>query len=535
MSVAQQAVPATPAAAPRSRLSWLTPAWCRPILAVVLALGFLAHVRYLTHDCPVDLSGDEAQYWDWSRQLDLSYYSKGPLVAYIIRASCAIFGETMPAVRFPALLLGVGTSLFTYFLTAKLFKSERIALGAVLLNHIVPMFVAGSILMTIDPPFFFCWAAATFFAAIAIFYERRWAWMLVGVFVGIGFLAKYAMLLWFLGLLGFLLVDRKWRVGAGPWLALVVALAFTTPVILWNARHGWVSLQHVANQTGASGGSLRQGNFFEFLASQIGLLGPLLTAFVIAAIVFALRAPNDAHARQMRFLLWVGLSFFACVMLTSFVAKVQMNWPAPAYFTLMILTAYFIATRMADPIKWRRWRGWFYATVAFGLITMPIVHDVSILFPLLQKFGVNPSKIDYMARLRGWQELGGRVSKELADLGRDPIVLCDDYMQTGEMAFYVKGQPKTYYAGSYFASDPKRLTQYDMWPDRALENPQLVGRNAVYVGKGHALPVDVKNAFDRADPLIEIPVIVRGVEVKSFKIWRCYGFKGMKRPVNLSR
>ena len=188
----------------------------------------------------------------------------------------------MPAVRFPALLLGVGTSLFTYFLTAKLFKSERIALGAVLLNHIVPMFVAGSILMTIDPPFFFCWAAATFFAAIAIFRERSWAWAIVGAFVGIGFLAKYAMFLWFVGLLGFLVLDphcRRQLKSAGPWLALVIALAFTTPVILWNARHGWVSLQHVAHQTGASGGSLRQGNFFEFLASQIGLLGPLPVSY----------------------------------------------------------------------------------------------------------------------------------------------------------------------------------------------------------------------------------------------------------------
>src|SRR4051812_10901368 len=213
MSVAEQAVPpapvpvAAPSTATRLRLDWLTPAWCRTILAVVLGLGFLSHVRYLTHDCPLDLSGDEAQYWDWSRQLDLSYYSKGPLVAYIIRASCAIFGETMPAVRFPALLLGVGTSLFTYFLTARLFLSERIALGAVLLTHIVPMFVAGSILMTIDPPFFFCWAAATVFAAIAIFKEKNWAWGVVGIFVGIGFLAKYAMFLWFVGVLGFLPLD----------------------------------------------------------------------------------------------------------------------------------------------------------------------------------------------------------------------------------------------------------------------------------------------------------------------------------------
>ena len=31
------------------------------------------------------LAQDEAQYWDWSRTLQLSYYSKGPLIAYLIR------------------------------------------------------------------------------------------------------------------------------------------------------------------------------------------------------------------------------------------------------------------------------------------------------------------------------------------------------------------------------------------------------------------------------------------------------------------
>src|SRR3982751_3331319 len=149
-------------------LSWLTPARCRMILIGVLLIDSIAHLHYL-HHCPVDLSGDEAQYWDWSRNLDWSYYSKGPLVAYIIRASCAIFGDTMPGVRYPAVAFAAGTSIVTYLLTKKLFGSERLALGAVLLNHIVPMFVAGRVLMTIDPPMFFCWALATYFAAIAIF------------------------------------------------------------------------------------------------------------------------------------------------------------------------------------------------------------------------------------------------------------------------------------------------------------------------------------------------------------------------------
>src|SRR4029079_2305416 len=89
---------------PAWRLQWLTPVRCRVILVLVLALGFLFHLYYLHNNCPIDLSGDEAQYWDWSRHLDLSYYSKGPLIAYIIRASCAIFGDTMPAVRYPALV-----------------------------------------------------------------------------------------------------------------------------------------------------------------------------------------------------------------------------------------------------------------------------------------------------------------------------------------------------------------------------------------------------------------------------------------------
>src|SRR5438552_1817437 len=124
-------LPATPSASPRAtaepvwRLRWLTPWRCRILFAALLLFGFLSHVRYLTHDCPVDLSGDEAQYWDWSRQLDWSYYSKGPLVAYIIRASCAIFGDTMQGVRYPAIVFGVGTSIVTYLLTRKLFGGER--------------------------------------------------------------------------------------------------------------------------------------------------------------------------------------------------------------------------------------------------------------------------------------------------------------------------------------------------------------------------------------------------------------------------
>ena len=64
------------------------------LLAAALILGVAAlRLVYLAHDCPLDLAPDEAHYWDWSRHLDSSYYSKGPLVAYLLRGGCEVAGS----------------------------------------------------------------------------------------------------------------------------------------------------------------------------------------------------------------------------------------------------------------------------------------------------------------------------------------------------------------------------------------------------------------------------------------------------------
>jgi 4-amino-4-deoxy-L-arabinose transferase-like glycosyltransferase len=647
MEVATAVSPTT--AVPRAspgvwRLRWLTPGVCRVIFVGLLLFGLVSHVRYLTHDCPIDLSGDEAHYWDWSRQLDWSYYSKGPLVAYIIRASCWAFGQdSMPAVRFPAVVLAAGTSILTYLLTRKLFGSDRLALGTVLLYHVVPMFVAGSMLMTIDPPFFFCWALATYLLAHAALDGRRWAWPVIGVVVGVGFLAKYSMLLWFVPMLLFLATDREARRllrSPGPWVAMGLSLLFLTPVVVWNARHGWVSFHHVATQTGTSSdGKFRITNVLEFLGGQFGVVGPGIFVIMTAGVLYAARpfertkrqavrdrahedlppregtleyervSPDEPsawaaftdrlasagrairgflvrispgatrpepHVREMRFLAWFGVVFFGLTFLSSFRTKVQLNWPAPAYFTLMILAAYFLATRMRDARTWRGWRWWLWPTVAFGLLMMPIAHDVEVLFPAVRwvnahanewrkqkdnrllawlgkrvpKDGIDARKVDFTAKLKGWSELGDALSEEMKALGPGAFVLCEDYQQTAEAAFYMKGQPKTFYMGSYFRDDPKRQTQYDLWPDRTLEPPDgPIGRNSIYVGHTDQPTRDLREAFERVEGVtvikdrvidgkyvvrpevrsIELNIVRDGVPVRTFRYFRCYGFKGLRR------
>src|SRR5208282_6780223 len=57
---------------------------------------------------PADLFPDEAQYWVWSQRLALGYYSKPPLVAWLIASTTGVFGDSELAVRLSAPLLHAG-------------------------------------------------------------------------------------------------------------------------------------------------------------------------------------------------------------------------------------------------------------------------------------------------------------------------------------------------------------------------------------------------------------------------------------------
>src|SRR5436309_4597418 len=140
---------------------WL---WRGGALALIL-LASVFHVLYLTHDCPLDLASDEAHYWDWSRHLDWSYYSKGPLVAWLIRASCALAGpwseahtgNLMFAVRLPAVLCGTLLLASLYVLTVQVHGREPLALADVAIAPTLPPIAVGLSVMTIDAPYTCCW------------------------------------------------------------------------------------------------------------------------------------------------------------------------------------------------------------------------------------------------------------------------------------------------------------------------------------------------------------------------------------------
>ena len=124
-----------------------------------------------------DLTFDEAHYWMWSERLAPAYFSKGPGIAFAIRASTAIFGDTEFGVRFWSPILGAGTSLLVYYFTRRLFNATA-GFWAVLALNAVPLFNLGNVLMTIDPLSIFFWTAAmcTFWLALERSPNFSWFW-----------------------------------------------------------------------------------------------------------------------------------------------------------------------------------------------------------------------------------------------------------------------------------------------------------------------------------------------------------------------
>src|SRR3954468_7778269 len=169
----------------------------------------------------------------------------------------------------------------------------------------------------------------------------------------------------------------------------------------------------------------------------------------------------------------------------------------------------------------------------------PFLHNTELVYPFMRWFHdvrgkkgeVSARSFDPTVRLKGWRDLADAVTRAKSDLGEGAVVMADDYHTTAELAFYLPNRPKTYCAGSYFTGDKrKRHSQYDLWPDRSLDvgqNPQLAGKNAVYVG---FVNPDLTAAFERVEPMVQTDVARHGIIIRTLRYTRCFGFKGMKQP-----
>jgi 4-amino-4-deoxy-L-arabinose transferase-like glycosyltransferase len=495
------------------------------LLAFLLVVTGL-RLWYLQHGF-LELSPDEAHYWEWSRRLDWSYYSKGPFVAYLIALSTAVGGATELFVRLPAVVLSAGTTLCVFGLVKALFDDARLALITAISLHVIPLFAAGALLMTIDAPLVFFWTLMLWLVYRALAAGDSRNWYMAGIALACGLLSKYAMGYLVVSLLLFLFTSpryRFWLRRKEPYVMLGIGVVGFSPVIVWNLRHGGASLKHVMGQAALhQGGGLRLSldTFGEFLGSQALALSPLLFLWMLVAMYLSLREGLRRGDDRWLFLFWGWAPTFLLMLVLSLRQKVQANWAAPAYVTALIATtAYFVYRwQYGSSGRWRHLRllgaG---VTIALSFVMTIALHDPTLFLRLGFAPGADP-----LGRLKGWRELAQAVDELSSQMPHPPFLLSDRYQVSSELAFYAAGQPHTYNINL-----GRRMNQYDLWNGL----PALAGRDAIYVQPDEVVaPRVLREAFRTCAEGVPVIIEELGRESKRFYLFPCQEFSGvLPRP-----
>lgn len=491
----------------------------------VLFLGCITtfHLWFISSG-RLDLAPDEAHYWTWSKRLDWSYYSKGPMVAYLIGLSTRLGGDTEFFVRLPAVLLSAGTALVIFLLARRLFQSEWAGLEATLLLAAMPLAEAGSILMTIDAPFVFFWSLTLYLLHRALATDAKQWWMLAGIGLGLGLLSKYTMAVMVAQSSVYLALSRTRRLYArrpGPYLALGMGILLFAPVVWWNATHDWVSFRHLLGQLGGGKATVTPlKGLPEFVGSQVGVATPVVFGLLMIGMWQAWgRGLASSREDTSLFLLCASAPLLLLCLIVSVWSNVQANWAAPAYIAAAVATAGWRSTPSSDGAsskRKRRYRGLFATALLTGFLVSALGY-----FPhVLASVGVElPSKLDPTSRLQGWRELGQRVSDIHQAMSRSgpTFLLSDRYQIASEIMFYVPTHPKTLSIPIW-----RRMNQFDVWGG----TEQVLGWNAIYVTDlTNEPPAEVLLAFEsvrREWPNDLLPLD----RANSWAIFWCYGFRG---------
>jgi len=463
------------------------------------------------------LSPQESYYWVYSLHPALSYFDHPPLVAYTIVLFSKLLGPAVLAVRLGPLLYSVGLSWLVFLIGRKMFD-EWTGFRAVLLMNLLPTFSITSLIMTPDCPLVFFWCLGWFFILQAIQEDRYSFYLWSGIGLGLAFMSKYTAVFFPVSVFLFLIVSPDHRhhlKRIEPYGGLILALLIFSPVLIWNFQHHWASIAFQSTQRAGGMRAFEWDELGKFLGSQAGILTPFVFAGFCWTIGLGFKRLWKGKSWKETFLLCLALPMVGLFTLTATREWVKINWLIPAYPPLLLLMVAFYQNRT---FSWK----WIYTGYAQWTWVIAVLFFLSIhLAPLIPQIPVSGST-DTMT---GWQELADHLEKIQKETKSSPppFIFSWGHKTASELQFYLKDQPETF-AQTVLG---KKALAYDYWFDAK----PLQGKDALFVWSDFEGFPDEKSGllekyFDRTE-ILEPFTVFRGKRpLRTFRIYRCYGYKG---------
>lgn len=405
------------------------PALVRHPVAWAVAIGTALRLALIAL---VPLTNDEAYHVDWTRHLQPGYLDHPPAVAWIMAVPLRLLGSTPLSVRLPALLLQT-LALMMVVSLVRARAGNRAALAAAVGLQAAPLFSLGAALMIPDAPLTLAWVGTFWALQRALDRGARWA-LLAGAFLGLGALSKLTGGLLAVAVLAALVATRDGRrllATPWPWLGACLAAALASPMLLWNASHGWPTFTFQARH-GLSGGGFSLVRLLASLGGQLGYVSPVLLALSAVAAWRALLSRRDALHVALAFSALPVAAFFT--LSAAFTPGALPHWPGPGWLSAMILLC------LSSAVGTRGWR-WAlrvgFGELAVGLAALAILTVVPTP-PSIRLLGREvPVEHGPLDDLLGWRE-GAAAARAVAGDSRLAVA---HWIALGQLGWYDRRSP----------------------------------------------------------------------------------------------
>jgi 4-amino-4-deoxy-L-arabinose transferase-like glycosyltransferase len=428
------------------------------LLALFACLGALLALRLAAiYAAKTDLVLDEAQYWTWSQELAFGYFSKPPMIAWVIRGMTELCGDTEVCIRSASPLLYTVAS-FMIYLAGRALYGERVGFWSAIVFATLPGVSYSSNLITTDVPLVLFWTITLYAWVMLVKRQSMGFAILLGVSIGLGLLAKQAMVYAFLCIACHAAVSSEARnalkSGRGI-VAVLIALALFSPNVIWNAQNDFPTVKHTGTNIGWKYPFIHPKQLIEYIVVQSGVFGPILFVVLIRAAWREIRRPSD----QGKVLL---LSFSLPVLLLlgvqALLSRAHGNWTATAYPAASILVT-AVMFELDRKVLFRISLG-LHLAVAVMLAAAPAFATRWTLFERLQ----------FLSRVVGWRETAEIVRARLAERHYGSI-LVDTREMAGELLYYLRDVPIPLYV---LPARPTPQDQYEMTRPFTAATPEPI-------------------------------------------------------------
>lgn len=470
---------------------------------VVVVLAYRLSILIL-QDIP--LYYDEAYYHYWSLTPDWGYFSKPPVVAWLITLSSWLGGHHAWVTKVSAPILYALSSLIVGA-TARRLYGDRVGFWSGVYFMLMPIVSFNSLFITTDAPLLFFWALA-FYAFVRALQTGTWgSWTLAGISCGLGMLSKYTMIVLPGSAVLFLLVSQNYRhylYSGKLWWAVLLTVALFTPNLYWNYQHDFISFQHTRDISHLQRSLFHFNHFLEFFGGQFIVFGPI----AMGLFVFYAVRRSSYNDLDWRLMLMASLPFILAMSIQSFLARAQVNWAAPTYVAATIWVVHYLLKKGKE--KW---------LVGALVINVLLMFSLYHYHGLLKLVDVEPSEHnDPYHRVLGWPEMGQQLSPWREKYPK-AILLSDSRDLLAYFGYYTEPS-----FGSHVAAWNPR-DNIDNHYELIANVDQYPNSTFLFVSKS-PLNDSIKSRFEKAEFLATIRTQVYTDFERVVTLYYLEGFKG---------